>query len=119
KAAFAAGVALDHVEPRDAAGYTQHFAGVDTLRLPRRDHRLAQRIVPKRGNIGSLNAEPRQIDGRIESVAAETTREQAVAGGGELDHAFANGGDLHGPAASRSKSKLHLHRPRAVAGKLE
>src|SRR5262249_280942 len=61
------------------------------------------RIVAERGDVGGIDAEPRQVHCRIERIAAEAAREQAVAGGRELDHAFADGGDFHAVAHAAQK----------------
>ncbi len=81
KASFAAGVALDHVEPGHATGHLQHLIGAYAFTTPGCEHLLTQAIVSERGDIGGIDAEPRQIHSGVERIAAETAREQAAAGG--------------------------------------
>src|SRR3954470_1181250 len=95
-------IQLDHVEAGQLARQPRDAPRADALRSPGRDHLIAQGIVAKRGEIIDLDLEPREVHGRVESVAAESTRVEAPAlpagmSGGlstlglpELDHAFAD-----------------------------
>ena len=97
KAPLALGVRLDDVEPRQPPRQALYEAGAHALGFPARQHLGAPRIVAQRREVVDLGSQPRQVDGRVERIAAPAAREAAVGQLAQLDHALADAGDrCHG-----------------------
>src|SRR6185437_3622781 len=92
EAALAFVVGRDHVEARQLALEPRDFCRADAFGLPARDHLVAQGIVAERGDVIDGDAKARQIDRRVERVAAKAARIEAGAGLLQLDHALADAG---------------------------
>ena len=99
KSAFARRIDLNRVQPGHAPGLAQHETRVNALLLPRRQHRVAIGIRPKLSGESHLDAtvaaEARQINCRIQRIAAEILLHGAEHLPAQLDHALA---EEHYPA---------------------
>src|ERR1700760_2318149 len=92
EAALALRIRPDQIEAGELSLDPDDPPGPDALGHPSRDHLGAQGIVAERGDIVHGDAEAREIDRRVERIAAGAARIQAAARLLQLDHAFADAG---------------------------
>ena len=91
EAPLALAVGLDHVEPGETAGHAQHQVGLDAFGRGHRNHAVGVGVVAERGGVSHVDPGARQIDRRVERVAAAGHAETAIAATGHFDHHLADG----------------------------
>ncbi len=102
EAALALGVEADGVEPGHAVGAALDQAGVEALGFEEGDHPCGERVGAEGGDVGDgdLGGGALEVDGGVEGVAGEADPAAVafLARQGQLDHAFPDAGDAHGPS---------------------
>ncbi len=109
--AFTLGVDLDEVQPRQPPRQAAHEAGAQALGLPALQQPVAERVVAQRGGVVHAQAlrgtAARQVDRRVQRVAAKGLLQRAEGPALQFEHALAEA--HHRPACPRRCRLLPRH----------
>ncbi len=91
--ALAGGIHLNRIQTGQVVGEQADQRGINPFRLPGGDHVVAEHVNAQRGGVANLDvliaAQPGQIDGGVQSIAAKALLHRAENLAAQLDHAFA------------------------------